>query len=210
HVSGDQNAIFSKRAEEENKYLHPVEHTEEQEAYFRFNYGIGKIDPCWLVNLPGMLSTWRQYLVKQGTLINEQYGHSLLQLTERGVTYNGISARGIIYCGGVDDFNDPFFNALPWSRNKGEALIASIPDLPRNFIYKQGIKIVPFTENLFWIGASFDWNYDDTEPTATFRNKVEQQIQYWLRLPYTITAHWAAERPSTVDYKPFVGEHPLH
>src|SRR5690606_36352359 len=60
HVSGDQNAIFSKRAEEENKYLHPVEHTEEQEAYFRFNYGIGKIDPCWLVNLPGMLSTWRQ------------------------------------------------------------------------------------------------------------------------------------------------------
>jgi glycine/D-amino acid oxidase-like deaminating enzyme len=47
-------------------------------------------------------------------------------------------------------------------------------------------------------------------PTATFRNKVEQHLKHWLKLPFEITGCIASERPATIERRPFVGLHPLY
>lgn len=68
---------------------------------------------------------------------------------------------------------------------------------------------MPWKENLFWIGSPYEWNYSDTNPTAAFKIKTQLQLQQWLKLPYKILDHWAAERPANVERRPFVGLHPL-
>jgi len=80
--------------------------------------------------------------------------------------------------------------------------------LPNQTIYKQGINIVPWGDDYFWIGSSHEWSYDNLHPTPLFRQKIENQLKHWLKLPFTFVDHLASERPATVERRPFVGLHP--
>lgn len=130
-------------------------------------------------------------------------------LTDK-IVYKDITARKIICCEGTAGYESPYFSLLPYTQNKGELLIASIPDLPQAHIFQQGIKIAPWRDGLWWIGSSFEWKFSDAGPTGRFREQVEAQLKNWLKLPYQIKDHMASTRPTTVDYKPFAGLHPVH
>ncbi|MCW3124337.1 MAG: dependent oxidoreductase [Flavipsychrobacter sp.] len=207
----ETRSIFIERQEDGNEYL-GLESDEEQWAeYFRFNYGIGKIAPCMLVDIGAMLSKWRQRLNEGYMLRQEKFDLQQCTITNDGVVYKGVKAKKILFCDGVASMHNPYFDRLPWSADKGEALAVSIPGLPATQIYKQGnISIVPWRSGLFWVGAAHDWKFTDMQPSAAFRKRVEEQLNYWLKLPYTVIDHLVAQRPANVDRKPFAGLHPLH
>jgi hypothetical protein len=54
-----------------------------------------------------------------------------MHLTDEGVEYNGISAKKIIFCDGISSTANPWFSLLPFSANKGEALIIAVRICPR-------------------------------------------------------------------------------
>ena len=69
---------------------------------------------------------------------------------------------------------------------------------------------MPWQDNLWWIGSTYEWDFADLNPSPEFRNKVEMQLEYWLKLPYKIIDHIAAERPANLERRPFAGLHPLY
>ena len=209
HPSLDAAQAFNEKQGEEKEYLRGVGDEAKWSEYFRFNYGIGEIDPCLLVNIRAMLAAWRSYLAENNWLLETRFKWEDCKIEDGSVAYKGITAQKIIFCDGAACAENPYFDRLPWSKDKGEALIAAIPDLPVDNIYKQGINIVPWHDGLFWIGATHDWKFTDMQPTPQFRQRVEEQLNYWLKLPYTIIDHIVAARPVNVDRRPFVGFHPL-
>ena len=210
HLTRDAAQIFNERNGDEKEYLRAVQDKSKWTEYFRFNYGIGEIDPCLLVNIQALLSAWRQYLIANNALLEDKFDLNDCTIKEGSVLYKDIAAEKIIFCDGAGCADNPYFSRLPWSKDKGEALIASIPGLPPNNIYKQGINIVPWHHGLFWIGATHDWKFTDMQPSASFRAQTEEHLNYWLKLPYTIIDHLVAQRPVNVDRRPFVGLHPRH
>jgi glycine/D-amino acid oxidase-like deaminating enzyme len=102
------------------------------------------------------------------------------------------------------------FPNLPFGNNKGQALIVEIDDLPTDKVYKKTMKIVPVGEKLFWVGASYELNYRDLQPTEDFRKKTEETLKHWLKLPFRIADHKASVRPATLERRPFVGFHPAN
>ncbi len=117
--------------------------------YFRFNYGIGEVSPCLLVDIGALLTAWRMRLIENGSLLQERFSWDDCKVGGDSIVYKDITAQKIILCDGAGGADDPFFNKLPWSKDKGEALIASIPGLPADNVYKQGINIVPWHDGLF-------------------------------------------------------------
>ena len=210
HMTQDAAGFFKEKAQHEKQYLREIEGDIEWSEFFRFNYGIGKIDPCFLVNIAALLIAWKGQLVKKNRFLQERFSWEDCAVAKDNIVYKGINAKKIILCNGATDSDDPYFGLLPWSKDKGEALIASIPGLPRNNIYKQGIHIVPLHDDLFWVGATHDWKYTDMQITPLFRKKTEEQLDYWLKLPYKIVDHIVAQRPTNVERKPFVGLHPAY
>ncbi len=212
HPTPQMHDAFVQRMSEEKDYLHTASNEEQWQKYFRYNYGIGEVNHCLLVDLQTMLHEWRKKILHQNILLEETFDCSQLTIDELQniVHYKNITAQKIIFCDGVAGFDNPYFKMLPYVRTKGEALIASIPGLPRTNIFKQGITIVPWKQDLFWIGSNYIWEYTDAQPTQTFRKKVEEQLNYWLKLPYTIIDHIASERPANIERRPFVGLHPLY
>lgn len=180
-------------------------------AYFNFHYGVGSIYLAMLVDVRALLSGWRTRLEADNLLREAPFDWQACTLESSFVSYQNVQAKALIDCSGAVAAGNPFFDRLPFALNKGEALIASIPGLPRDAIYKfDTISIVPWREDRFWIGSTFDWDFKDELPTSAFRQKAEWTLRQWLRLPFTIHEHFAAIRPATVSRDAFAGMHPAH
>lgn len=209
HATPQMVLAFAERQQAEEAYLRIPSDADRWRSFFRFDFGIGEIDPCWLIDLDRLLSGWRQMLKEKEILVEERFNWNDCRVQEDEIIWQNITAQKIICCEGVAGFDNPYFHLLPYARNKGQAIIANIPGLPRTNIYKQGISIVPWKEDLFWIGSTYEWNFTDTAPTTDFRDKVTRQLNHWLQLPFEIVDHMASERPANMERRPFVGLHPL-
>jgi glycine/D-amino acid oxidase-like deaminating enzyme len=209
HATQQMRDAFDERIKEGESYL--KHHDESRwKPYLNFIYGVGEVDPTLLIDLNILLSKWRSKLSQANCLLEEHFDISLLNVQHDHITYKNITASKIIFCDGVSSYNNPYFSLLPFAPNKGEALIVYIPGLPRTNILKQGISIVPWQDDLFWVGSSFQWAFNDDKPSDGFRIKTEQSLRFWLKLPFKVVEHLAAVRPATIERRPFVGLHPIH
>jgi glycine/D-amino acid oxidase-like deaminating enzyme len=204
----DEEALFDERMHQQP--LLRKEDAGNWQGYFHHHYGVGKISPSYVLNVQGLLAALRDSFAKGGMLVQEHIDWSAVEMGEGQVRYKDVVAKKIICCEGAATMNNPYFSLLPLSLNKGEVIIANIPGLPQSHVYYQGIKILPLSNGMFWVGSSFDWKYEHLQPTEAFRHRVEEQLNYWLKLPYTITAHYADVRPSVVDHRLLCGIHPKH
>jgi glycine/D-amino acid oxidase-like deaminating enzyme len=211
----DMRAIFQKRLPQLSEYLKEPEDLSAFGPYFYLPHGLGIIHPALLINVQLLLTKWRALLVTGKTLQEEKFDTSFLQLQKDHVLYKDLKAKRIIFCDGVDSLLYPFFNKLPFTPNKGEALLIKVAGLPRHRMYKKTLSLVPFspastTENdqYFWAGSTYDNKYADELPSALFRQRTMQQIANWLKLPFTVEDHFAGIRPTNIERRPFVGMHP--
>ena len=204
-----RNAFMS-RYEENPQYLKKRPDETIWRNNFNYDFGFGEIEPCWLVEIYLILSSFRNMMLGAGRLIQERFNMDGLVFSPNLIEYKEIRADKIIFCGGIESFDNPFFRNLPFAPNKGEALIAEIKDMPTANIFKKGISIVPWKENLFWVGSSYQWDFENNQPTESFREKTEMALQEWLKFPFKIVDHLASIRPATLERRPFVGFHPIH
>jgi glycine/D-amino acid oxidase-like deaminating enzyme len=202
---------FLNRLEEGGPYLRLPD--EERDFLDRFNYelGYGLIGPCYLVDVPGLLAATRERMRRLGVLREERFLPAELVVKGDGVRYGDIEARYIVFCEGAGGVENTYFSRLPFAPNKGEALIVEVPDLKlKGMVYKKGISLVPWRDDLYWAGSSYEWSFDHAEPTELFRQRTEAALGGWLRLPFRTLGHLAAVRPATVERRPFVGFHPAY
>ncbi len=202
---------FLQKIETNDPYVHTYPEQNHFNHFFHYEFGCGEIRPAYTAHLETLIPAWRQQLKEDGNLQEEVFDIAQLKVGSERVTYKNIRAEKIFFCDGPYGFDNPYFSQLPFAPNKGEALVARIPGLPVQHIYKKGLMMVPMIgEELFWIGASYIWDFDDAGPTESFRINTEQALKQWLKLPFTITEHRSGLRPATLERRPFVGLHPQH
>ncbi len=211
HPTPQMMLAFNERQPIESKYLSHPENEAYYRQYFNFPFSAGEIAPCYLIDLNLLLSGWRNKLKDMGYLKEEFFDLSELSLSDSQLPiYKNITADKIIFCDGTKGFDSPYFNLLPYAKNKGEAVIVEIKGLPRINIYKQGLSLVPWKEDLWWVGSTYEWDFKDLLPSASFKGKVEDLLKQWVKLPYKIVDHIAADRPANLERRPFVGFHPKY
>ena len=211
HPTPQMMLAFKERLPEESDYLKVPQNESYYQQYFNVTFGIGEINPCYLVDVNVLLTEWRKKLKNQNSLLEEVFDiDQLIIHNSEYITYNGITATKIIFADGAAGADNHYFKLLPFAKNKGQAIIAEIPNLPRTNIFKQGITIVPWQDDLWWIGSTYEWDFKDLNPSVEFKIKVAQQLESWLKLPYKIVDHIAAERPANLERRPFVGLHPIY
>jgi len=201
---------FQRRIEEDPAYLFQGEDREKYSEWFRYDLGWGVIQPCLLVNVEKLLIAWRAWLKNEGLLIESGFEFSKLKLTDHGIDYSAVQSSYIIFCDGKSSSGNPYFDKLPFALNKGEGMLVEIKGLPGNTAYKKGMSLIPYRENIYWLGSSYEWSFDNDQPSANFRKTAEGWLNYNLKLPYTILEHFAAIRPATLERRPFIGFHPLY
>jgi glycine/D-amino acid oxidase-like deaminating enzyme len=201
---------FTERFENDQQFLSLPANENDWLEYIQYDFGYGIIHPCYLVDLQLLLASHRKRLLQNNQLTEEHFDAAQLQIQENNIHYKGIVANKIIFCDGVAGFDNPFFKNLPYGASKGEIVLAEIPHLPATHIIKRGYSLVPWKENIFWLGSTYLWEFEDTNPTKGFYQFAENWLKQTVKMPFKIIDHMAAVRPATLERRPFVGLHPLY
>ena len=208
--SPQMKLAFTDRLSKDSSYLSEPADENSFRSFFTYDFGYGEIQPCYLINLPAILPSYRNRLFGNKTLIAEHFDFSQLSVSVDSVRYKNIIADKIIFCDGIAASQNPYFKNLPFAPNKGEALWIEAPALPDTHIFKKGMNVVPWSKNIFWVGSSYEWEFENNQPTDSFRERTNRLLKFWLKVPFKIIDHKASVRPATIERRPFIGFHPAH
>ncbi len=162
----------------------------------------------FLVDAAMLLEQWKQYLLQRKALWEEEYEYDACHIEEKGIRYKELEAKKVIFCEGASAWLNPLWKGLPFTRNRGEALLLHIPGLSGQAIYHNKLRLVPRGDDLFWCGSNYQWNYTSLERDAAWRKDAIAELQRWLKLPFEVVDHIVAERPTTAGQVPLIGLHP--
>jgi glycine/D-amino acid oxidase-like deaminating enzyme len=207
--NANQRQVFLERIEEGEEYLSSFPEQNQFNEFFNYDLGCGEIRHSYIAHLDTLLPAWRQQLKDNGLLREGDFQFENLVIKEHAVQYGNISAEKIIFCDGLSSCENPFFKALPFAPNKGEALLVEIRGLPDQYIYKKGFLLAPLqARDTFWLGSNYQWSFSHSNPTKEFYEQAERHLAAWLKVPFRILEHKASVRPATLERRPFVGLHP--
>ncbi len=209
--SPQMREAFVTRITEDDTFVHSYPDQNHFNQFFNHEFGCGEIRPAYMVNLSELIAAWRRFLQTRNFIIEETFDVAQLAVTAEGVRYNDLSAQQIIFCDGIASAQNPWFGLLPFSANKGEALVIETEGLTNEHIFKKGLMLAPLWQpHLFWVGSNYQWEFVDEAPSSKFYNSSKTLLEQWLKVPFSIVEHKAAVRPATLERRPFVGFHPVH
>ncbi len=201
---------FQQSAAENKTFLEAGEDREKYSGWFKYELGWGSVQPVYLVQTTALLEQWRKRLSANRWIREERFEAGELKTSRDKISYQDIEAAYIVYCDGAAGAENPLFARLPFSLNKGEALLIEAEDIPPGLVFKKGLSLVPWKANLWWAGSSYTWNEINDHPTEAFRNQTEKTLAHFIRTEFKVVDHFAAVRPATLERRPFVGFHPKH
>jgi glycine/D-amino acid oxidase-like deaminating enzyme len=207
-ATAQMRLAFLERFEKDKQFLSLPENENNWLPFIQYDFGYGVIQPAYLTDIQLLLGSWRKHLLTNNQLRETYFEASKLTDTGVNIQYHDLAAETIIFCDGASGFNNPFFNNLPYGLNKGEMILVEIPGLPAEQIIKKGYSLVPWKENIFWLGSTYLWEFEDELPTGGFYQFAENWLKQTIKMPFTILDHRASVRPATLERKPFVGMHP--
>jgi glycine/D-amino acid oxidase-like deaminating enzyme len=88
--------------------------------------------------------------------------------------------------------------------------IIKAPDLNLNVIINTSIFILPLGDNLFKVGATYNWEDKTDLPTEDGKVELVERIREILQCEFEIVSHFAGVRPTVKDRRPLLGTHPSH
>ena len=208
--SAQMRLAFLDRYAEDQSYLSLSNDEQKWGEYFNYELGFGMIQPTWLVNLQEMLPVYRKHLSANNFLLEDKFELQQLQLKSDHIQYKDLKASHIIFCDGIASASNSFFTKLPFAPNKGEVLWIEMADFPKENIFKNGINLVPWKDDIYWVGSSYEWEFDHDQPTDIFRERITAILKKWIKPSFKVLDHQASVRPATLERRPFVGFHPVH
>lgn len=174
------------------------------------DFGGFEINGGSALNTKNFLTCYRKFLRQRNILIEETFAHDELKVADEWVSYKDLRAHKIIFCEGAEAINNAWFKFLPFVPAKGECLIVQIPDFYPDRIISQEALIMPmpWQPGHYYIGATHDWNYSNSQPSQQGRNELVANMTAIVKSPFTVIEQMGAIRPTVKDRRPFIGFHP--
>lgn len=173
-------------------------------------FGYGEVLQTGYVDTALLLEKYKEHLIKNKLFQEESFDYSLLQEESEGVRYKGIQAKHIIFAEGFGMHSNPYFKELPLDGTKGELLTIKAPQLNLDVILNTSVFILPLGNDLFKIGATYNWNDKTDLPTEKGKTELIERIKEIISCDFEIVEHFAGVRPTVKDRRPLLGTYSNH
>ena len=190
-----------------------VENNEIQNiASLHIPYGYMLVNPAGYLHTERFLNATKNFFKENGIHFTHQdLIYSLLKKNNSKWHYKNYEFDKVIFCEGYKAINNPFFKFIGLKPVKGEILSVKIQNLSTDYIYNKSMFIVPTTEkNIFKCGSTYRHRWqDDVTPETLGMDDIQKRLKILYLGKFMLLDAKAGVRPSSVDRKPILGEHPI-
>jgi glycine/D-amino acid oxidase-like deaminating enzyme len=173
-------------------------------------FGYGEVLHTGYLDTDVFLNAYQAYLKSLDILVPDAFRYEKLQITDNMILYEDFQAKHIVFAEGFGMHANPYFKNLPLDGTKGELFIIKAPDLNLDAIINTSIFILPLGDNLFKVGATYNWEDKTDLPTEEGKVELVERIREILQCEFEIVSHFAGVRPTVKDRRPLLGTHPSH
>ena len=173
-------------------------------------FGFGKVLETGRIDTSTLLKHYKLFLKRINSYINETFDHSAVAFQNDVVIYKDITAKFIVFAEGFGMVDNPYFKNLPLNVAKGEVLTIRAPDLKMEFILKSSVFVVPESDGLYSVGATYNWEDKSNVITEIAKIELLDKLKGILSCDYEVVGQVAGIRPTVKDRRPLVGTHPNH
>ncbi|MCA0348741.1 MAG: FAD-binding oxidoreductase [Bacteroidetes bacterium] len=173
-------------------------------------FGYGEVLHSGFVDTAILINKYHGYLEQKSFLVKERFDYSQLQQSDNHIQYKDFKASHIVFAEGFGMHSNPFFKYLPLDGTKGELFIIKAPDLDLDVIVNTSVFILPLGNDLFKVGATYNWKDKTVFPTEEGKKELVERIKEILSCEFQIIQHFAGVRPTVNDRRPLLGSHPKH
>ena len=173
-------------------------------------YGYGEVLQTGYVDTALLLNKYKEYLIQNNLFLEEAFDYNALKSESDGIRYKDIQAKHIIFAEGFGMHANPYFKNLPLDGTKGELFIIKAPQLDLDVIVNTSVFILPLGNDLFKVGATYNWKDKTDLPTEEGKTELIERIKEIITCDFEIVEHFAGVRPTVKDRRPLVGTHKDH
>lgn len=170
-------------------------------------YDYGEVLQTGYVDTALLLNKYKEYLINDELFLEESFDYDALKIESNGVRYKNIQAKHIIFAEGFGMHANPYFKNLPLDGTKGELFIIKAPQLDLDVIVNTSVFILPLGNDLFKVGATYNWKDKTDLPTEEGKTELIERIKEIIACDFEIVEHFAGVRPTVKDRRPLVGTH---
>jgi glycine/D-amino acid oxidase-like deaminating enzyme len=178
-----------------------------EHQYIKSDFGFGRVLQTGRINTSLLINAYREYLIDQDRFLEETFDYTQLEFKEESVMYRSMEATHVVFAEGYGLKKNPFFNDLPLNGTKGELLSIYAPDLKIDFILKSNVFLIPFGEDIYGVGATYERTDKSNEPTEKAREELITKLDKVISCKYAVISQSAGIRPTVRDRRPLVGQH---
>ena len=173
-------------------------------------FGYGEVLHTGYVDTASLLESYRNYLIENHWFRQEALDYTAISFEDNCCNYKDIKTKHIIFAEGFGLHANPYFNYLPLDGTKGELFIIKAPGLDLDVIVNTSVFILPLGNDLFKVGATYNWKDKTDLPTEEGKTELVARIQEIIDCDFEIVSHFAGVRPTVRDRRPLVGTHAVH
>ena len=173
-------------------------------------FGYGEVLQTGYVDTIALLTNYHDYLKSLNLFASVTFDYLELKPFDSHIEYQNIKAKQLIFAEGFGMHSNPFFNYLPLDGTKGELFIVKAPDLVLDVIINTSVFILPLGNNLYKVGATYNWEDKTNTPTEEGKQELIDRIKEILNCDFEIVEHFAGVRPTVKDRRPLIGTHPKY
>jgi len=170
-------------------------------------YGLGKVLQTGWIDTMTMLKAIEDWLGNQRIL--ESFDYQNLKSVENHWEYKNRCFSKVIFCEGhLASTQNPWFKYLPFRPTKGEVMYLKNPEHALEDILHKGKFLLPRKNNLYKVGATYNWKEQNEEVTEKMRSELLENLYIISPQKWEIHSQQAGIRPNVADRRPLLGEHP--
>jgi glycine/D-amino acid oxidase-like deaminating enzyme len=168
-------------------------------------FGNSEVNECGWLNVPLFRGASKNYFIQHGNFIEDAVNESEVEFHESYVLWKGRTFDKLILCNGIGVNQWKGLENLDLIPNHGQVLDLKIEHLEIDAIVNFGQFLLPFGNEKFRLGATYNWNEVPDEPTEDAKQLLLSELNLRIKKDIVVESHKTGFRPTTRDRRPIVG-----
>lgn len=206
--SEQERILWEEKSQDQEffNYLEKITSQDLQNTDATNTYGSGRVKNAFWINAPMWVAQNSAYFkAKQQLILGDFDPHKWEPQTK---IYDGQRYDYVVFCLGYRQKEEATFSYLPLQQTKGQTLLIESKQINATESLNRKCFILPLGADRFKVGATYEWNNSTLNCTPEARIQLEQNLAALGSYNYQIQGQNVGVRPTVLDRRPLLGEHP--